>query len=227
MAEIAEAVKNTAADLEAEPVLRFAEFAASLLSWAIMSAARRGGYDGVYEYDNYTPLTFLMAMGILQLLFVVGVVAATRAQVLEAPLLDKVELFGSLGCCAAAPLGFVAGAAASTVLHDEFGGASICAPQGGGRNQKDKAAYFCGRVDASVAFAFFAAVAAVASTYLVLKQRGLHGGFRPESDPDDVAPNSYNPIGRQDGRTFEPFHGGPAMEGVGHTDVKHDAAVDL
>ena len=62
MTEIFEAVKNTAADLEAEPVLRFAELAASLLSWTLMASAYRGNYDGLYEYSNYTPLNFLLAI---------------------------------------------------------------------------------------------------------------------------------------------------------------------
>ena len=227
MTEIYEAVKNTAADLEAEPVLRFAELAASLLSWTLMASAYRGNYDGLYEYSNYTPLNFLLATALLQSLFVVAVVAARRLAAEQAALVDRVELFGTQGVFVGIVLGFVAGAASSTQLHDEFGGSSVCEPHGVSHGQKDKAADFCGHVDAAVAFAFFAAAAAGGSLYVVLKSRGLHGGFRPETDPEDVAPNSYNPIGRQDGRTFEPFHGGTAMEGVGPGDVKHDAAVDL
>ena len=87
MTEIFEAVKNTAADLEAEPVLRFAELAASLLSWTLMASAYRGNYDGLYEYSNYTPLNFLLATALLQPL---GGGAARRRAAEQAALVDRV-----------------------------------------------------------------------------------------------------------------------------------------
>lgn len=236
MTEIAQAVTKAAGDLEAEPTLRFAEFGASLLSWTLMAAAHRGKYSGMYEYDNYTPLNFLLTMALLQCLFVACVVAARRAAVVERALFDRVELYGSALTTLGILCGFVAGAASSTQLHDEFGDSSVCAPRDGSHTQKAKADFFCGRVDASVAFAFFAALAAVLSLYLVLKARGFAvradaaDGAGADGDVEGDfagAGRAYNPIGRDDGRTFEPAFGGGAMEGVGPGDVKHDAAVDL
>ncbi|KAH8074289.1 hypothetical protein JL721_1841 [Aureococcus anophagefferens] len=147
----------------------------------LMASAYRGNYDGLYEYSNYTPLNFLLATALLQSLFVVAVVVAKRLAAEQAALVDRVELFGTQGVFVGIVLGFVAGAASSTQLHDEFGGSSVCEPHGVSHGQKDKAADFCGHVDAAVAFAFFAAAAAGGSLYV-------------------------------DGRTFEPFHGGTAME---------------
>lgn len=234
MAEIAQAVSHAAGDLEAEPTLRFAEFSASLLSWALLAAAHRGKYSGMYEYGNYTPLNFLLTMALLENIFVIVVVAVKRARLLERSLFDRFELVGSVATTFGVCCGFVAGAASSTQLHDEFGDSSICSPRYGSHTEKAKADYFCSRVDAAVAFAFFASVAAGLSLYLVLKARGFHGGFRPstadgadDEEGLDGRPDAYNPIGREDGRTFDPPFGTGAMAGVGPGDVKHDAAVDL
>lgn len=173
-------------DLDAEPVLRGVEVVCSMISWAVLSSAHRDGYGGVYQYDHYTPLNFLLTAGILHWGFVLGIVLVKHSTLLEQDLLEKCELYGTGAMLGFAYTASIAGAASSTQNHDQFDGKySTCSP----RHQKRIAYYFCSRVGVSVAFSFFATAAAAGSLALVVaKQRS-----RRDTSPSST-PGAYNPI---------------------------------
>jgi len=236
MAEIAEAVQNTLKKQEVSLLARAAEGACCFLSWTLLASAHRHKYSGLYEADNYTPLNFMLATTVFDFCFVVALVVAQRARLGEPRAVAKAELIGSAATFFLLVLGFVAGAASSTQLHDEFGGASVCSPSGGTHQQKRKADYFCPHVDAAVSFACFAAVASGGSLFLVLRARGVRVPSLPNddargcSDEEEAFSASYDNVLRDpDGRTFEPaqFASASPMEGLGASDVKpQEAAID-
>lgn len=230
MTEEFQKVSSFFMEMNAEPVARFAEFVSSLLSWTLVASAHRAKFGGIFEYDSYTSLNFLLACGIVTWVFSMGVVAARQLTLLEPLAQAKLELRGSAFVAFWMLTGAVAGAASSTLLHDEFGAfdSSVCHPRPhASSSETNKAQYFCSRVDAGVAFAFFAAVASLASLTLVFRKQ-----TSAMSSSDDSHRDAYNPIGTADddsGRTFAPFHGGKPMGSVGSDDAgaHHDAAVDL
>ena len=73
----------------------------------------------------------MLATTVFDFCFVVALVGAQRARLGEPRAVAKAELIGSAATFFLLVLGFVAGAASSTQLHDEFGGASVCSPSGG------------------------------------------------------------------------------------------------
>lgn len=222
-------------DLDAEPVLRAIEVVCSLISWTVLASADKAGDGdgGRYQYDHYTPLNFLLTAGVLHWGFALGIVVVKRLALLDVQTTAKAELYGT-GCVLGfAYTAFVAGAASSTQNHDEFGGddSSVCHPRGHGvsHQQKSHADYFCSRVGASVAFAFFASAAAAGSLALiVLKQR---------SDQDGRPTDAYNPIGPPPPEADDPHTKFPGayhisstpMEGVGSDSIPQtkEAPVDL
>ncbi|KAJ8601800.1 hypothetical protein CTAYLR_006832 [Chrysophaeum taylorii] len=222
--DIASTIASSIGDLDAEPVLRAVEVVCSLISWSVLASAHKAGYGGLFEYDNYTPLNFLLAVGILQWGFAIGIVAVKKANLLDATTTAKCELYGTVVVCAMIYTGAVAGAASSTQNHDEFGGndSSTCNPRGAGSSVKKKAQFFCSRVSASVVFAFFATAAAAGSLALILvKQRG--------ADPDARPTDAYNPIGVPPPEPGAYSVPSTHMEGVGSDSIPQtkDAAVDL
>lgn len=212
-------------DLDAQPVVRFVEIVCSMISWSVLASAHRGGFHGLYEYDRYTPLNFLLMCAILQWAFAIGIVVAKQMRIIEAGLAHKCELYGTAITLAMIYTGAVAGAASSTQLHDEFyDDSSTCKPRDVSSRIKNKADYFCSRVAAAVAFAFFATAANAGSLALVVIKNKQANSEHPATD-------AYSPIGGPDVPVAPgAYHvNGPTMEGVGSDDVSHtkDAAVDL
>lgn len=224
-------VASVIGDLDAEPVLRGLEVICSMISWTVLSSAHRDGYDGLYQYDHYTPLNFLLTAGILHWGYAIGIFLVKHSTLLEQDLLEKCEFYGTAATVAFGYTAFIAGASCSTQLHDEFDGASICSP----RHRQRIAYSFCSRVGASVAFSFFATLAAAASFALVFARQRT----RWQATSSSSSPDSYNPIGSL-GDDDEvslpssypetpPVAYGVPMEGVGSSDQQQpiDAAVDL
>lgn len=209
-------------DMDAQPVVRFVEFVCSMIAWSVLASAHRGGVHGLYEYDRYTPLNFLLMCSILQWAFVIGIVVAKHTRVLEAGLARKCELYGTAVTFALIYTGAVAGAASSTQLHDEFyDDSSTCKPRHASSHIKDKADYFCSRVAAAVAFAFFATAANAGSLALIV--------IKNKQENEHPATDAYSPIGAPAQEPGAYHVHGSTMEGVGSDDVHHskDAAVDL
>lgn len=217
--------------LQAEPVLRAIETVCSLISWSLMASAKRSGYGGIYRYDRYTPLNFLLAAGILHWGFAMSVYFLKRSSLFDISSAAKFELYGTVGMLLFIYTAAVAGAASSTQNHDQFGDddSSLCDPRKTHQSQRYKAEYFCSYVDASVVFAFFSTAAAAGSlAIIIVKQR---------NDQDGFATDAYNPIGASppDGDSVVPNYPGAynvtsiPMEGVGSDSVPQtkDAAVDL
>mmetsp|Transcript_3916 Transcript_3916/g.5476 ORF Transcript_3916/g.5476 Transcript_3916/m.5476 type:complete len:249 (-) Transcript_3916:242-988(-) len=195
MADILRDIYSVAIELDPEPVLRVAEVFSSLLSWTVLAAAHRAGYGGAYEYDSYTNLKFLLTASILHCLFALGIALLKRSKsVVDSDTFEKIELYGSALSLLLIYSGALAGAAASTQNHDEFGehDNSICHPRPhANESEKRKADYFCSHVSAAVTFSFFAVFASTGSLILViLSQR--RGGLARNGGGGD--PDAYNPI---------------------------------
>ena len=101
------------------------------LAWTLLASAHRSKFDGLYEYQNYTPLTFLLSGLVMDFLKLPALYVAEHGFRVDQALLRKVELYGSMYMTAWLGIGFIAAASASSVLHDEFGGASTCGPSNG------------------------------------------------------------------------------------------------
>ena len=151
-------IKNSQKYADESPLqtLRLIEWSCCFLAWTLLASAHRSKFDGLYEYQNYTPLTFLLSGLVMDFLKLPALYVAEHGFRVDQALLRKVELYGSMYMTAWLGIGFIAAASASSVLHDEFGGASTCGPSNGTHQQKRKASYFCARVDAAISFAFFA-----------------------------------------------------------------------
>ena len=207
--------------------LRMIEWGCCFLAWTLLASAHRSKFDGLYEYQNYTPLTFLLSGLVMNFLKLPALYVAEHGFRVDQALLRKVELYGSMYMTAWLGIGFIAAASASSVLHDEFGGASTCGPSNGTHQQKRKASYFCARVDAAISFAFFAFLASAASLFLVVRNRN-----RPPEDADDdeeanpLHSGDASPVKDADGRTFEPSAFG-RMDALSGNGGEGMGAVDL
>ena len=204
LAETALKTAKKYADESPLQTLRMIEWGCCFLAWTLLASAHRSKFDGLYEYQNYTPLTFLLSGLVMNFLKLPALYVAEHGFRVDQALLRKVELYGSMYMTAWLGIGFIAAASASSVLHDEFGGASTCGPSNGTHQQKRKASYFCARVDAAISFAFFAFLASAASLFLVVRNRS-----RPSEEEDDEEANPLHngdasPVKDADGRTFEP-----------------------
>ena len=226
---LAETVVKTAkkyADESPLQTLRLIEWGCCFLAWTLLASAHRSKFDGMYEYENYTPLTFLLSGLVMDFLKLPALYVAEHGFRVDQSLLRKVELYGSMYMVAWLGIGFIAAASASSVLHDEFGGASTCGPSNGTHQQKRKASYFCARVDAAISFAFFAFLASAASLFLVVRNRN-----RPSEDEEDEEANPLHngdasPVKDADGRTFEPSAFG-RMDALSGNGGEGMGAVDL
>lgn len=187
-------VEDLAPHIEAiappEVLLRGLEVLCSFICWTVLASAHRSKYGGRYEYDNYTPLNFLLAGAILHWGFSLGICILKRTNIFEAPLVESLEFFGSIATFIFSYTAAVAGAASSTQNHDEFADASICRPNSSSTNQKNKAAFFCAHVSAAVVFAFFTSAASAGSLYFLFAKR-------PQAQQTKSA-SAYNPIGGVD-----------------------------
>ena len=228
LAETALRTAKNYADESPLQTLRMIEWGCCFLAWTLLASAHRSKFDGLYEYQNYTPLTFLLSGLVMDFLKLPALYVAEHGFRVDQSLLRKVELYGSMYMTAWLGVGFIAAAANSSVLHDEFGGASTCGPSNGTHQQKRKAGYFCPRVDAAISFAFFAFLASAASLFLVVRNRRSR---TEEGDDDDEEANPLHngdasPVKDADGRTFEPSAFG-RMDAMGSTGGEGLGAVDL
>ena len=184
--------------------LRLIEWGCCFLAWTLLASAHRSKFDGLYEYQNYTPLTFLLSGLVMDFLKLPALYVAEHGFRVDQALLRKVELYGSMYMTAWLGIGFIAAASASSVLHDEFGGASTCGPSNGTHQQKRKASYFCARVDAAISFAFFAFLASAASLFLVVRNRRRPSEEEEDEEANPLHNGDASPVKDADGRTFEP-----------------------
>ena len=226
LAETALKTAKKYADESPLQTLRLIEWGCCFLAWTLLATAHRSKFDGMYEYENYTPLTFLLSGLVMDFLKLPALYVAEHGFRVDQSLLRKVELYGSMYMVAWLGVGFVAAAANSSVLHDEFGGASTCGPSNGTHQQKRKASYFCDRMDAAISFAFFAFLASAASLFLVVRNRN-----RPSEDEEDEEANPLHsgdasPVKDADGRTFEPSAFG-RMDALSGNGGEGMGAVDL
>ena len=72
-------------------------------------------FDGLYEYQNYTPLTFLLSGLVMYFLKLPALYVAEHGFRVDQALLRKVELYGSMYMVAWLGFGFIAAASASSV----------------------------------------------------------------------------------------------------------------
>ena len=141
-----EALQGILGDVDLGLLLRGLEFGFALIAWTVMSAAHRSGNAGYFEYDNYTPLNFVLAVGIIHWGYIISLVALRLSRSLDPPSLDKFELYGTGLTAAMGLIAAVAGSASSTQLHDKFGSyaTSVCKPKPHfSSGDKAKARYFC------------------------------------------------------------------------------------
>lgn len=216
------------ADESPEQTVKLVEWGSCFIGWTLLASAHRSKFDGMYEYQNYTPLTFLLSALVMDFLYIPALYVARHGFRVDEALLRKAELYGAIYMCAWLGIGFIAAAAASTVLHDEFGGASTCGPSNGTHQQKSKASYFCPRMDAAISFAFFAFVASAASLFLVVRRRSQPPDEDEEGDEEanPLQGGGVSPVKDADGRTFEPASFG-RMDALGSTSEGGLGAVDL
>ena len=116
---IAESALKTAkkyADESPLQTLRLIEWGCCFLAWTLLASAHRSKFDGLYEYQNYTPLTFLLSGLVMDFLKLPALYVAEHGFRVDQALLRKVELYGSMYMTAWLGIGFIAAASASSVL---------------------------------------------------------------------------------------------------------------
>ncbi|KAJ1448512.1 hypothetical protein M885DRAFT_590852 [Pelagophyceae sp. CCMP2097] len=244
MEGLSERAQGVLGEMDWPVVFRGVEFGFSLLTWTIIASASQPKYGGYFQYDNYTPLNFLLAVAILQWLYIIVLKVVFHSKSLDPESYAKLELWGTAFCAATMYTGAIAGAASATQLHDQFGSydTSVCIPRpNASSGEKDKAKFFCRHVDSACVFAFFSAIAAASSLRAVVQARKGDG-----AGDGGAHSSAYNPIGADSptihgdafagnfaagnfsGGNGPNFHGGAKMEGMGSDrHMEDNSAVDL